>query len=149
MLPSVTPACCAVWDQGRLSRYNFLWTEAATYAHYTAETAYTDTALLRKSTVTVAGMGMGSCWSLTTLTRCLAALVVMKSLTHNGRKAYWTLLKHQHENASTPSFQGTLSPHGSVIRESPPFAQAFGSQSTWACASKILRPMTKLGSAHT
>jgi hypothetical protein len=47
---------CVVWDQGRRSRYNFVWVETATFAHYKAETAYTDTALLRKATVTVAGV---------------------------------------------------------------------------------------------
>eukprot|EP00730_Choanoeca_flexa_P018288 TRINITY_DN8885_c0_g1_i1.p1 TRINITY_DN8885_c0_g1~~TRINITY_DN8885_c0_g1_i1.p1 ORF type:complete len:712 (+),score=171.84 TRINITY_DN8885_c0_g1_i1:132-2267(+) len=82
-----------LWDQGRLSRYNFVWIEAATYAHYTAETAYTDTVLMRKTVITVA-----------------AALIVMKSLTHNGRKAYWTLLKHQIENAETPNYQGVRFP---------------------------------------
>ncbi|EDQ87772.1 uncharacterized protein MONBRDRAFT_26897 [Monosiga brevicollis MX1] len=78
-----------LWDQGKLARFSFAWIEATTFAHYKLETAYSNSILSRTSVVSVA-----------------AAVVVMKSLTHNGRKAFWTLLQHQSDNLDNPNYPG-------------------------------------------
>ena len=78
-----------IWDQNKLSRFNWLWHDVTTYEPYHEETSY-ENSLLVQQTGTLA---------LSSLTH------VMKSLTPNARGIFELLVKYQLEHK--PESEGT------------------------------------------
>ena len=79
-----------VWDQGKCSRYNWLWYDATTYLAYTDETSYENSLLVQQS---------GSL-ALSSMSH------VMKSLTPNAKNIFLMLCKHQLENTDNSTYIG-------------------------------------------
>ncbi|KAL1132700.1 hypothetical protein AAG570_010652, partial [Ranatra chinensis] len=74
--------CPLLWDQSKLSNYNFAWEDASSFLPYTEETSFESSIMVQRS---------GSL--------ALAALKnVFQSLTTNSRNIFKLLLKYQLEN---------------------------------------------------
>ncbi|NXA77359.1 ORC2 protein, partial [Thryothorus ludovicianus] len=79
-----------MWDQAKLSLYNWLWYETTTFKPYVEETSYENSLLVQQS---------GSL--------ALSSLVhVLHSLTLNARGIFRLLAKHQLEKKDNPSYPG-------------------------------------------
>ncbi|KFV42598.1 Origin recognition complex subunit 2, partial [Tyto alba] len=79
-----------MWDQAKLSLYNWLWYETTTFSPYVEETSYENSLLVQQS---------GSL-ALSSLTH------VLRSLTLNARGIFRLLAQHQLENKDNPSYPG-------------------------------------------
>ncbi|NWI16074.1 ORC2 protein, partial [Crypturellus soui] len=79
-----------MWDQAKLSLYNWLWYETTTFSPYVEETSYENSLLVQQS---------GSL-ALSSLTH------VLRSLTPNARGIFRLLAQHQLENKDNPSYPG-------------------------------------------
>ncbi|XP_028336481.1 origin recognition complex subunit 2 isoform X1 [Physeter macrocephalus] len=79
-----------MWDHAKQSLYNWLWYETTTYSHYTEETSYENSLLVKQS---------GSL-PLSSLTH------VLRSLTPNARGIFRLLIKYQLDNQDNPSYIG-------------------------------------------
>uniref|UniRef100_A0A8D0GCN5 Origin recognition complex subunit 2 n=1 Tax=Sphenodon punctatus TaxID=8508 RepID=A0A8D0GCN5_SPHPU len=79
-----------VWDQAKLSLYNWLWYETTTYRPYLEETSYENSLLVQQS---------GSL-ALSGLTH------VLRSLTSNARGIFRLLAQYQLENKDNSSYPG-------------------------------------------
>ncbi|NXS26259.1 ORC2 protein, partial [Pomatostomus ruficeps] len=79
-----------MWDQAKLSLYNWLWYETTTFSPYVEETSYENSLLVQQS---------GSL--------ALSSLMhVLHSLTHNARGIFRLLAQHQLEKKDNPSYPG-------------------------------------------
>ncbi|NXO07327.1 ORC2 protein, partial [Oriolus oriolus] len=79
-----------MWDQAKLSLYNWLWYETTTFSPYVEETSYENSLLVQQS---------GSL--------ALSSLVhVLHSLTLNARGIFRLLAQHQLEKKDSPSYPG-------------------------------------------
>ncbi|NXC77880.1 ORC2 protein, partial [Anhinga anhinga] len=79
-----------MWDQAKLSLYNWLWYETTTFSPYVEETSYENSLLVQQS---------GSL-ALSSLTHVLC------SLTLNARGIFRLLAQYQLENKDNPSYPG-------------------------------------------
>lgn len=79
-----------VWDQNRLSRFNWLWFDTTTFDRYTEETSFENSLLVQQT---------GSL-ALTSLTH------VLRSLTPNARGIFKLLVEYQLENDSDTNYMG-------------------------------------------
>ncbi|NXL51132.1 ORC2 protein, partial [Podilymbus podiceps] len=79
-----------MWDQAKLSLYNWLWYETTTFSPYVEETSYENSLLVQQS---------GSL-ALSSLTH------VLRSLTLNARGIFRLLAQYQLENRDNPSYPG-------------------------------------------
>ncbi|XP_010122606.1 PREDICTED: origin recognition complex subunit 2 [Chlamydotis macqueenii] len=79
-----------MWDQAKLSLYNWLWYETTTFSPYVEETSYENSLLVQQS---------GSL-ALSSLTH------VLRSLTLNARGIFKLLAQYQLENKDNPSYPG-------------------------------------------
>ncbi|NXN92485.1 ORC2 protein, partial [Rhinopomastus cyanomelas] len=79
-----------MWDQAKLSLYNWLWYETTTFCPYVEETSYENSFLVQQS---------GSL-ALSSLTH------VLRSLTLNARGIFKLLAQYQLENKDNPSYPG-------------------------------------------
>ncbi|KFV09819.1 Origin recognition complex subunit 2, partial [Tauraco erythrolophus] len=79
-----------MWDQAKLSLYNWLWYETTTFSPYVEETSYENSLLVQQS---------GSL-ALSSLTH------VLRSLTLNARGIFRLLAQDQLENKDNPSYPG-------------------------------------------
>ncbi|KAM7096079.1 origin recognition complex subunit 2 isoform 2-T8 [Ciconia maguari] len=79
-----------MWDQAKLSLYNWLWYETTTFNPYVEETSYENSLLVQQS---------GSL-ALSSLTH------VLRSLTLNARGIFRLLAQYQLENKDNPSYPG-------------------------------------------
>ncbi|NWU41555.1 ORC2 protein, partial [Hylia prasina] len=79
-----------MWDQAKLSLYNWLWYETTTFNPYVEETSYENSLLVQQS---------GSL-ALSSLTH------VLHSLTLNARGIFRLLARHQLEKKDNPSYPG-------------------------------------------
>nr|XP_009938128.1 PREDICTED: origin recognition complex subunit 2 [Opisthocomus hoazin] len=79
-----------MWDQAKLSLYNWLWYETTTFSPYVEETSYENSLLVQQS---------GSL-ALSSLTH------VLHSLTPNARGIFRLLAQYQLENKDNPSYPG-------------------------------------------
>ncbi|XP_030341488.1 origin recognition complex subunit 2 isoform X2 [Strigops habroptila] len=79
-----------MWDQAKLSLYNWLWYETTTFSPYVEETSYENSLLVQQS---------GSL-ALSSLTH------VLRSLTLNARGIFRLLARYQLENKDNPSYPG-------------------------------------------
>ncbi|NXR33614.1 ORC2 protein, partial [Zosterops hypoxanthus] len=79
-----------MWDQAKLSLYNWLWYETTTFNPYVEETSYENSLLVQQS---------GSL-ALSSLTH------VLHSLTLNARGIFRLLAQHQLEKKDNPSYPG-------------------------------------------
>ncbi|NXA06015.1 ORC2 protein, partial [Sapayoa aenigma] len=79
-----------MWDQAKLSLYNWLWYETTTFSPYVEETSYENSLLVQQS---------GSL-ALSSLTH------VLRSLTHNARGIFRLLAQYQLEKKDNPSYPG-------------------------------------------
>ncbi|NXX81176.1 ORC2 protein, partial [Urocolius indicus] len=79
-----------MWDQTKLSLYNWLWYETTTFSPYVEETSYENSLLLQQS---------GSL--------ALSSLIhVLRSLTFNARGIFRLLARYQLENKDNSSYPG-------------------------------------------
>ncbi|NXD53661.1 ORC2 protein, partial [Corvus moneduloides] len=79
-----------MWDQAKLSLYNWLWYETTTFSPYVEETSYENSLLVQQS---------GSL--------ALSSLMhVLHSLTLNARGIFRLLAQHQLEKKDNPSYPG-------------------------------------------
>ncbi|XP_051643053.1 origin recognition complex subunit 2 isoform X1 [Manacus candei] len=79
-----------MWDQAKLSLYNWLWYETTTFSPYVEETSYENSLLVQQS---------GSL-ALSSLTH------VLRSLTPNARGIFRLLAQYQLEKKDNPSYPG-------------------------------------------
>ncbi|NWI49426.1 ORC2 protein, partial [Calyptomena viridis] len=79
-----------MWDQAKLSLYNWLWYETTTFSPYVEETSYENSLLVQQS---------GSL-ALSSLTH------VLRSLTLNARGIFRLLAQYQLEKKDNPSYPG-------------------------------------------
>ncbi|XP_077581281.1 origin recognition complex subunit 2 [Stigmatopora nigra] len=79
-----------VWDQFKQSQFNWVWWECVTFKHYTEETSYENSLLVRQT----------GALALSSLTH------VLRSLTPNARGIFKLLMKFQLENKDNPSYAG-------------------------------------------
>ncbi|XP_062383992.1 origin recognition complex subunit 2 isoform X2 [Sardina pilchardus] len=79
-----------VWDQSKMSLYNWLWYETTTYLPYTEETSYENSLLVQQT----------GALALSSLTH------VLRSLTPNARGIFRLLVEFQLENKDNPSYTG-------------------------------------------
>ncbi|XP_030310131.1 origin recognition complex subunit 2 isoform X3 [Calypte anna] len=79
-----------MWDQAKLSLFNWLWYETTTFIPYVEETSYENSLLVQQS---------GSL-ALSSLTH------VLRSLTPNARGIFRLLAQYQLENKDNPSYPG-------------------------------------------
>ncbi|NXN34609.1 ORC2 protein, partial [Nycticryphes semicollaris] len=79
-----------MWDQAKLSLYNWLWYETTTFSPYVEETSYENSLLVQQS---------GSL-ALSSVTH------VLRSLTLNARGIFRLLARYQLENKDNPSYPG-------------------------------------------
>ncbi|XP_009072933.1 PREDICTED: origin recognition complex subunit 2, partial [Acanthisitta chloris] len=79
-----------MWDQAKLSLYNWLWYETTTFSPYVEETSYENSLLVQRSG-----------------TLALSSLMhVLHSLTPNARGIFRLLAQYQLENKGSPSYPG-------------------------------------------
>ncbi|XP_041259555.1 origin recognition complex subunit 2 isoform X3 [Onychostruthus taczanowskii] len=89
-LEFITKRFKEVWDQAKLSLYNWLWYETTTFNPYVEETSYENSLLIQQS---------GSL--------ALSSLMhVLHSLTLNARGIFRLLAQHQLEKKDNPSYPG-------------------------------------------
>ncbi|XP_036400591.1 origin recognition complex subunit 2 isoform X1 [Megalops cyprinoides] len=79
-----------VWDQSKMSQFNWLWYETTTYLPYVEETSYENSLLVQQS----------GALALSSLTH------VLRSLTPNARGIFRLLAEFQLENKDNPSYSG-------------------------------------------
>lgn len=79
-----------VWDQSKMSLFNWLWYETTTYLPYTEETSYENSLLVQQT----------GALALSSLTH------VLRSLTPNARGIFRLLAEFQLENKDNPSYTG-------------------------------------------
>ncbi|XP_075145642.1 origin recognition complex subunit 2 [Haematobia irritans] len=79
-----------LWDQTKLSNYNFSWWDCTTMLPYTDETAFENSLLVQNS----GELALSSMRS------------VFLSLTTNTRGIYMIIVKHQLKNKGNPNYQG-------------------------------------------
>ncbi|XP_076437157.1 origin recognition complex subunit 2-like isoform X2 [Babylonia areolata] len=79
-----------IWDQTKLSRFQWVWQDVTTFTLYLSETSYENSLLVQQS----GGLAL----------RSLAH--VMRSLTPNARKIFELLAQYQVENADNSAFIG-------------------------------------------
>ncbi|MEE6508235.1 hypothetical protein FKM82_019932 [Ascaphus truei] len=79
-----------MWDQSKLSLYNWLWYEATTFSSYIEETSYENSLLVKQS----------GALALSSLTH------VLRSLTPNARGIFRLLAEYQLVNKDNPSYTG-------------------------------------------
>ncbi|XP_061400898.1 origin recognition complex subunit 2 [Musca vetustissima] len=79
-----------LWDQTKLSNYNFSWWDCTTMLPYTDETSFENSLLVQNS----GELALSSMRS------------VFLSLTTNSRGIYMIIVKHQLKNKGNPNYQG-------------------------------------------
>ncbi|KAM9459207.1 origin recognition complex subunit 2 isoform 2-T2 [Salvelinus alpinus] len=79
-----------VWDQCKLSRFNWLWWECVCFQRYVEETSYENSLLVQQT----------GALALSSLTH------VLRSLTANARGIFKLLVEFQLENKDNPSYTG-------------------------------------------
>lgn len=79
-----------IWDNTKLTNYNFSWWDCTTMLPYKDETAYENSMLVQNS----GALALSSMRN------------VFQSLTTNGRGIYLTIVKSQLNNKGNPSYQG-------------------------------------------
>ncbi|NXX93779.1 ORC2 protein, partial [Centropus bengalensis] len=79
-----------MWDQAKLSLYNWLWYETTTFKPYVEETSYENSLLVQQA----------GALALSSLTH------VLRSLTPNARGIFRLLAQYQLENKDIPSYPG-------------------------------------------
>jgi hypothetical protein len=82
--------CVSVWDQARLSRYNFMWWDVTSLQPYTAETQFESSLLVQRS----GGLALSSLSN------------VFHSLTTNARSIFIIMVRHQLRNFKDPTYLG-------------------------------------------
>lgn len=82
--------CVAVWDQAKLSRYNFVWWDVTSLQPYSGETQFESSLLVQRS----GGLALSSLSN------------VFNSLTTNARKIFIIMVRHQLRNHKDPTFLG-------------------------------------------
>jgi origin recognition complex subunit 2 len=80
----------SVWDQARLSRYNFVWWDVTSLQPYTGETQFENSLLVHKS----GGLQLSSLSN------------VFHSLTTNARSVFIIMVRHQLRNQKDPTYLG-------------------------------------------
>jgi hypothetical protein len=83
--------CISVWDQARLSRYNFVWWDVTSLQPYTGETQFENSLLVQRS----GGLALSSLSN------------VFHSLTTNARSIFIIMVRHQLRNQKDPTYLGT------------------------------------------
>ena len=81
----------SVWDQAKLSRYNFVWWDVTSLQPYNAETQFESSLLVKKS----GGLALSSLSN------------VFHSLTTNARSIFIIMIRHQLRNHKDPTYLGT------------------------------------------
>lgn len=79
-----------IWDQAKMSLFNWLWYETTTYLPYTEETSYENSLLVQQT----------GALALSSLTH------VLRSLTPNARGIFRLLAEFQLENKDNPAYTG-------------------------------------------
>ncbi|XP_043108131.1 origin recognition complex subunit 2 [Puntigrus tetrazona] len=79
-----------IWDQAKMSMFNWLWYETTTYLQYTEETSYENSLLVQQT----------GALALSSLTH------VLRSLTPNARGIFRLLAEFQLENKDNPAYTG-------------------------------------------
>uniref|UniRef100_A0A8C2J772 Origin recognition complex subunit 2 n=1 Tax=Cyprinus carpio TaxID=7962 RepID=A0A8C2J772_CYPCA len=79
-----------IWDQAKMSMFNWLWYETTTYLPYTEETSYENSLLVQQT----------GALALSSLTH------VLRSLTPNARGIFRLLAEFQLENKDNPAYTG-------------------------------------------
>ncbi|KAK2874708.1 hypothetical protein Q8A67_021861 [Cirrhinus molitorella] len=79
-----------IWDQAKMSMFNWLWYETTTYMPYTEETSYENSLLVQQT----------GALALSSLTH------VLRSLTPNARGIFRLLAEFQLENKDNPAYTG-------------------------------------------
>ncbi|KAA0707367.1 Origin recognition complex subunit 2 [Triplophysa tibetana] len=79
-----------IWDQAKMSLFNWLWYETTTYMPYTEETSYENSLLVQQT----------GALALSSLTH------VLRSLTPNARGIFRLLAEFQLENKDNPAYTG-------------------------------------------
>ncbi|XDV51090.1 hypothetical protein PO909_020037 [Leuciscus waleckii] len=79
-----------IWDQAKMSMFNWLWYETTTYLPYAEETSYENSLLVRQT----------GALALSSLTH------VLRSLTPNARGIFRLLAEFQLENKDNPAYTG-------------------------------------------
>ncbi|NXT00593.1 ORC2 protein, partial [Jacana jacana] len=79
-----------MWDQAKLSLYNWLWYETTTFSPYVEETSYENSLLVQQS----GSLALSS------------IMHVLRSLTPNARGIFRLLAQYQLENKDNPSYPG-------------------------------------------
>lgn len=80
----------AVWNNTKLSNYNFVWFDVTSFLPYTEETAFENSLLVQNS----GALELSSMKS------------VFQSLTTNARSIYVLIVKYQLKNIRNPNYQG-------------------------------------------
>lgn len=79
-----------VWNNIKLSNFNFVWFDVTSFLPYTEETAFENSLLVQNS----GALELSSMKS------------VFQSLTSNARGIFILVVKHQLKNSKSPNFQG-------------------------------------------
>ncbi|KDR20703.1 Origin recognition complex subunit 2 [Zootermopsis nevadensis] len=79
-----------IWDQAKLSRYNFVWWDVTSLQPYSGETQFESSLLVQRS----GGLALSSLSN------------VFNSLTTNARKIFIIMVRHQLRNHKDPTFLG-------------------------------------------
>lgn len=79
-----------MWNNTKLSNFNFIWFDVTSYLPYTEETAYENSLLVQNS----GALELSSMKS------------VFQSLTTNARGVYIVVVKYQLKNGDNPNYQG-------------------------------------------
>lgn len=79
-----------VWNNVKLSNFNFVWFDVTSFLPYTEETAFENSLLVQNS----GALELSSMKS------------VFQSLTSNARGIFILVVKHQLKNSGSPNFQG-------------------------------------------
>lgn len=82
--------CISVWDQAKLSRYNFVWWDVTSLQPYTGETQFENSLLVQRS----GGLALSSLSN------------VFHSLTTNARNIFIIMVRHQLKNQKDPTYLG-------------------------------------------
>ncbi|XP_056632020.1 origin recognition complex subunit 2 [Diorhabda sublineata] len=79
-----------IWDDNKLSKFNFIWWDATSFALYSEETSFEQSMMVQQSS-----------------TLALSSLRnVFASLTSNSKRIYNIIVKHQLENSKNKYYQG-------------------------------------------
>jgi len=82
----------SVWDQAKLSRYNFVWWDVTSLQPYNGETQFESSLLVQKS----GGLALSSLSN------------VFHSLTTNARSIFIIMVRHHLRNHKDPTYLGML-----------------------------------------